>query len=123
MHLAHRQPNSRLSISTHPLIAALLAAIALGGCTEAAQPGKSVTLSWDAPTQNVDGSPIGPLAGYHIYVGRDTSHLVLRGGLTGTKSTSYVVTGLDSGAYCFAVRAYTFSGAESGNSAVFCKTL
>lgn len=123
MHPAQRQPNSHLSISTHPLIVALVAAVALGGCTEAAQHDKSVTLSWDAPTQNADGSPIGPLAGYHIYVGRDTNHLVLRGGITGTKSTSYVVTGLNSGTYCFAVRAYTSSGAESGNSAVFCKTL
>ena len=123
MHPAHRQLIRHLSIARHILNSALLAATALSGCTEAAQPVKSVTLSWDAPTQNVDGTPIGPLAGYHIYVGRDTNHLVLRGGITGTKSTSYVVTGLDSGTYCFAVRAFTFSGAESGNSAVFCKTL
>jgi hypothetical protein len=123
MHLAHPQPISRLSISTHPLIAALLAATPLCGCTEAPQHEKTVTLSWDAPTQNADGTPLGPLAGYHVYVGRDTNHLVLRGGITGTKSNNYVVTGLDSGTYCFAVRAYTFSGAESGNSAVFCKTL
>ena len=123
MQPAHRQPIRHPSIARHLLNIALLAVSAVSGCTEAAQPDKSVTLSWDAPTQNVDGSPIGPLAGYHIYVGRDTSHLVLRGGLTGTKSTSYVVTGLDSGTYCFAVRAYTFSGAESGNSADFCKTL
>jgi hypothetical protein len=123
MHPTHRQPFGHLSIPTHPFIAALLAAIALGGCTEAAQHDKTVTLSWDAPTLNTDGTPLGALAGYHIYVGRDTHHLVLRGGITGTQSTSYVVTGLDSGTYCFAVRAYTFSGAESGNSTVFCKTL
>ena len=123
MHPAHRQPIRHPPIARHLLNSALLAAIAVSGCTQAPQPDKSVTLSWDAPTQNVDGSPIGPLAGFHIYVGRDTNHLVLRGGLTGTKSTSYVVTGLDSGTVCFAVRAYTFSGAESGNSAVFCKTL
>jgi hypothetical protein len=113
MHPAHRQP----------LTTALLAAIALTGCTEAPQQNKTVTLSWDAPTKNADGTAIGPLAGYHIYVGRDADHLVLRGGITGPKSTNYVVTGLDSGTYCFAVRAYTFAGTESGNSTVFCKTL
>jgi len=113
MHPAHRPP----------LTTALLAAIALSGCTETSQNDKTVTLSWEAPTLNADGTPIGPLAGYHIYVGRDANHLVLRGGLAGTKSTNYAVTGLDSGTYCFAVRAYTFAGAESGNSTVFCKTL
>jgi hypothetical protein len=123
MHPAHRQPIHYSSIARHLLNNALLAAIALSGCTEASQHDKTVTLSWDAPTQNADGTPIGPLAGYHIYVGRDANHLVMRGGITGTKSTSYVVTGLNSGTYCFAVRAYTFSGAESGNSTVFCKTL
>jgi hypothetical protein len=123
MHLAHQQPISHLSISTHQLLAVLLAVIAVSGCTEAAQHDKTVTLSWDAPTQNADGTPIGPLAGYHVYVGRDTNHLVLRGGITGIKSTNYAVTGLDSGTYCFAVRAYTFAGTESGNSTVFCKTL
>jgi hypothetical protein len=123
MHPAHRQQTRHPSIAIHLSNGALLAAIALGGCTEAPQHNKTVSLSWDAPTQNADGTPIGPLAGYHIYVGRDANHLVLRGGLTGTKSTTYVVTGLDSGTSCFAVRAYIFAGTESGNSAVFCKTL
>lgn len=123
MHPAHRQPIGHPSITRNPLIATLLVAIALIGCTEAPQHEKTVTLSWDAPAQNADGTPLGALAGYHIYVGPDAHHLVLRGGITGTKATHYLVTGLASGTYCFAVRAYTFAGTESGNSTVFCKTL
>jgi hypothetical protein len=101
----------------------LLLATAAIGCSKPPPANQTVTLSWSAPTKNTDGSPIGHLAGYRIYVGRDSKNLSLRGGITGAASTVYVVSGLDSGTYFFAVSAYTDSGAESAHSSVASKTL
>jgi fibronectin type III domain protein len=116
MHDSHRRPTLRL-------LSAPLLVIALNCCAKPAAPSKSVTLSWQAPTQNADGTPLGQIAGYHIYAGKDPKRLVLRGGITGTASTTYLITGLESGTYYFAVSAYTESGAESAQSSVASKTL
>jgi hypothetical protein len=83
----------------------------------------SATLSWDAPTENTDGTALTDLAGYHIYYGNNAGELDLEIDLAGTASTSYVVSGLAPGTYYFAVTAYSSAGTESTESIVGTKTI
>jgi hypothetical protein len=76
----------------------------------------SVKLSWLAPTQNTDGSPVTELAGYRIYYGTDPAELTELINIAGADSTSYVVDGLATGTYYFSVMAYNSSGFNSGRS-------
>ncbi|MEQ8859922.1 MAG: hypothetical protein RIC56_14865 [Pseudomonadales bacterium] len=74
-----------------------------------------ISLSWEPPTENVDGSPLNDLAGYRIYYGtgsRDYSDQVAinSGGVT----SQDVV--LATGSYYFAMTAMDVDGNESGYS-------
>jgi hypothetical protein len=74
----------------------------------------NVTLSWDAPTTNADGTPLSDLAGYRLYWGtssRSYSRQVDVG-----KVTTYTLSSLTTGKYYFGVTAYDFSGNESDYS-------
>jgi hypothetical protein len=74
----------------------------------------SVTLTWDAPTTNVDGTPLTDLAGYKIYYGK------LSGKYTNVIDVGNVITykveDLQSGTYYFAVTAYDTSANEGDYS-------
>lgn len=83
----------------------------------------SATLSWTAPTKNMDGSPITGLAGYHVYYGMDPNNLTHTVNVAGAASTRYVVKGLSAGTYYFAVSAYNAMGRESVKSNVASKTI
>jgi hypothetical protein len=83
----------------------------------------SATLSWTAPTQNTDGTPLTDLAGYKIYYGTTSGQLTQAIMLNATGSTTYVVTGLASGTYYFAVAALASDGTESAQSDVGSKTI
>jgi hypothetical protein len=83
----------------------------------------SATLSWTPPTQNTDGSTIGNLAGFRIQYGTSAGALTQTIELGNPGLAAYVVTGLSSGNWFFAVRAYNSSGAESANSNVTTKTI
>ncbi len=83
----------------------------------------SATLSWTAPTKNTDGSPITGLAGYHVYYGMDPNNLTHTVNVAGAAATSYVVTGLNTGKYYFAVSAYNAMGRESVKSNIASKTI
>lgn len=77
----------------------------------------SVTLSWSAPTQNVDGTPLLDLAGYTIYYGtaeRQYDHSIE---ITNPGVTTAVVENLSLGTWHFAATATTASGMESDLSA------
>lgn len=82
----------------------------------------SATLSWIPPTQNTDGSALTDLAGYRVMYGRSSSSLdqVVQ---VGPGASSYTITGLTSGAWYFAVKAYNSSGVESAVSNVGSKTI
>jgi len=84
--------------------------------TAPASQGGSVVLSWQAPTENMDGSPITNLAGYHIYYGTDADNLTSTITVNGADTTSYVVNGLQEGAYYFSVVAFNSAGLSSGKS-------
>jgi hypothetical protein len=77
-----------------------------------------VTLSWDAPTTNEDGSPV-TLSGYKIYYGTSSGAY--------TTSVSVASTGatlsLSPGTYYFAVTAISTDGTESAYSNETSKTL
>lgn len=74
-------------------------------------PGNSVTLTWDAPTTNIDGSPLTDLAGYKIYYGTSTG--VYSNVLDVKNVTTYNITGLSPGTYYFTLTAYNTSKQES----------
>lgn len=71
----------------------------------------SATLAWDAPTTNIDGTPLTDLTGYKIYFGTSSGNYtsVIDVG----NITTYTVSNLSSGTYYFAVRSYDASGIES----------
>jgi hypothetical protein len=81
------------------------------------EPG-SVTLTWDAPTTNADGSPLDDLAGYKVYYGypsRNYTDFIDVGmpscqTINGKTNCTYTVSNLSSGEYYFAVTAYDISG-------------
>lgn len=77
-------------------------------------PAGTATLSWMPPTQNMDGSALTNLAGYRIHYGTGAggeAYALDRAiDLTNPALRTYVVTGLTSGTWYFAVRALTASG-------------
>jgi hypothetical protein len=83
----------------------------------------SATLSWTPPTQNTDGSTLSNLAGFRVSYGTSSSALNQTIQISNPGLATYVVTGLSSGTWYFAVRAYSSSGAESANSTVVNKTI
>lgn len=83
----------------------------------------TATLSWSPPTQNTDGTTLSNLAGFRISYGSSSGALNQTIEVANPGLATYVVTGLSSGNWYFAVRAYNSSGAESANSSVVSKTI
>jgi hypothetical protein len=83
----------------------------------------SASLSWNAVTQNTDGTPLTDLAGYTIYYGTSSDSLTQTIQLDSPSGTSDVVGNLSAGTYYFAVAAYTTTGIQSALSAVGSKTI
>lgn len=114
-----------------------LIGVVLGGCLEKVDPisntggivrtgfgSGSVTLNWQPPTQNADGSPLLDLAGYNIYVGTDSNNYDYREiRLDNPGLTAYVVDNLQPGTYFFAATAFNSSGVESALSGEIVRTL
>lgn len=81
------------------------------------------TLNWSAPTERIDGSPIGELVGYRVLYGqvsRNYDHTVE---LDNAGITRYVVEGLGAGTWYFAIQAVTSDGLVSEPSAEASKTI
>jgi putative Ig domain-containing protein len=83
----------------------------------------SATLTWAAPTENTNGTPVTGLAGYHIYYGTTENAWSTTITVASPTQTSYVVTGLAPGTYYFAVVAYNVEGMDSPQSNVLSKTI
>jgi hypothetical protein len=83
----------------------------------------TATLSWSAPTQNTDGSPLTDLAGYRVYHGTSASSLSDVADVPGATAMGYTWNQLASGTHYFAVAAYTASGVESAISGVGSKAI
>jgi hypothetical protein len=83
----------------------------------------AATLSWVPPTENTNGQSISDLAGYYIYYGTDESDLSQIISVAGADTTTFVVNGLVSGTYYFAVRAYNTMGVDSAQSDIASVTI
>jgi hypothetical protein len=67
----------------------------------------SVTVQWEQPTTNEDGSALSNLAGYQIRYGRQAGRYTRTINVPTPGITSYMVEGLASGAYYFTMGSYT----------------
>jgi len=115
----------------------VLAACVLVGChqdpaglstvpagTSATNKGSSTaTLSWQAPTTNTDGAALTDLSGYRIYYGTDAEELSERVQLTSVGLQTYMIDGLGTGTWYFAIKAVTTTGVESALSDIVSKTI
>jgi Putative Ig domain len=79
-------------------------------------PQGGVTLSWQAPTQNADGSPLVDLKGYKVHYGTTSKSYSDTIQVANAGLTTYVVDNLSAGKYYFAVTAYNSGGEESSLS-------
>jgi hypothetical protein len=77
----------------------------------------SVTLSWLAPTERVDGSPIGDLYGYRLLYGQGSGDYTQTVAINNPGITRYMIEGLTSGEWFFAIQAVDAGGLISAPSA------
>jgi hypothetical protein len=78
----------------------------------------TVSLSWLAPTENEDGTPLADLAGYRIYGWPSNGAAALNREVALFSGTQLDISGLENGLWKFAVTAYNSVGTESGLSAI-----
>lgn len=83
----------------------------------------SVTLSWSAPTQNEDGTPLTDLDGYRIYWGTTPGSYPSSVTIDNESVTTYVVDNLAPGTYEFVATSFNTSGVESGYSSPATRTV
>jgi len=81
------------------------------------------TLSWAAPTSNVDGTPLIDLAGYRIVYGLAPGALTKTLTINSPAITSAMIEDLAPGTWYFAVKSYTAASVESDVSNMAQKTL
>lgn len=83
----------------------------------------TATLSWSAPTERADGSPIGELAGYEVLYGQVSRSYDTVVELNNPGLTRYMIENLGPGTWYFAVKAVTTDGLESAPSQEVSKTI
>jgi hypothetical protein len=75
-----------------------------------------VNLTWQAPTENSDGTPLTDLKGYKIHYGTQSQNYTGAISVSNPTLTTYLVSSLPAGKYYFAVTAYNAAGLESSPS-------
>ena len=70
----------------------------------------SATLSWTAPTERIDNTPLTDLAGYQIHYGQSPGSYSNQITINNPGITTYVVENLSSGTWQFAVSAFDSAG-------------
>ena len=83
----------------------------------------NATISWVAPTQNTDNSPLTNLKGFRILYGTSPSNLNLSQSVNSATARSATISALGAGTWYFAVRAVNTSNVESDNSTVVSRTI
>jgi Putative Ig domain len=78
----------------------------------------AVTVSWLPPTENVNGSALTNLAGYHIYYGTSQTNLNQMINVTNPGLAAYVVSGLAAATWYFSLTSINSNGVESPRTAV-----
>lgn len=81
------------------------------------------TLSWTAPTQRVDGSPLTNLDGFKLYYGTSAGNLANVIQVSNPDARTWVIENLTVGTWFFAASAYDQAGAESARSNVASKNI
>jgi hypothetical protein len=74
---------------------------------------KAVTLEWQAPTENTDGTTLADLKGYEIHYGTQSQSYSASISVTNPSVTRYVIDQLSPGKYYFAITALNGSGHQS----------
>ena len=74
------------------------------------------TLTWSAPTERTDGSPLTNLAGFKIYFGSSAADLRYVIDVTDPGARSFVVEDLTQGTWYFAASAVDAAGLESART-------
>lgn len=74
------------------------------------------SLSWEAPSQRADGTPLTDLAGFRIYYGTEPGNLRQVVEVKDPGARSWVVEDLTSGTWYFAATAFDAAGLESVRS-------
>jgi Fibronectin type III domain len=103
----------------------IIASMQLTGCsgsthTQAARsagPSGVLTVSWNPPARNTNGTPLTDLTGYTIHYGRAPGNYTGVVRIDDPAATHYVIGGLRSGRWYFAVSANNSSGEHSALSA------
>jgi hypothetical protein len=83
----------------------------------------TATLSWNPPTENVDGSALIDLSGYRIYYGRNQNQLTRTIVINNAGLTRYVVENLGPANWYFSMTSINANGVESRRSAPVSKTI
>lgn len=83
----------------------------------------AVELTWEAPTENVDGSPLDDLAGYKIYWGTQPDDFTNSVTIDNPAVVTYVLENLVPATYYFVATALNSEGAESDPSDVTSLTI
>jgi len=94
-----------------------------GGTTAPAPTTASVTLAWQPPTENTNGTPITDLAGYKIHYGTASANYTQVVSVDNSGLTRYVLENLAKGTYYFAITAFNSKGLESDLSGEVMATL
>jgi Putative Ig domain len=83
----------------------------------------SATVSWVAPTQNVDGTPLVDLAGYKVFYGQAPGDFAHALSVPNAGITSLVIENLVPATWYFTVKSVNGAGMESDFSDVASKTI
>jgi len=83
----------------------------------------AATLSWTAPTENADGSPLTDLEGYKVYYGTTEGIYPNSKTISNSGVTSDMVENLSAGTWYFVVAAFNQFGTESDYSNVASKMI
>lgn len=82
----------------------------------------TVTLNWQAPTTNTDGTALNDLGGYTIDYGTNSAQLT-QSATVASPATSYTFQNLTPGVWYFTVRAYTTGGVQGEPAGVVSTTV
>jgi len=80
-------------------------------------------LSWNAPTDNTNGTALTNLAGYNIYYGTSATAMSTKINIATVGLLDYVVSNLAHGTWYFAMTSVNSMGQESAPSASVSVTL
>ena len=83
----------------------------------------SMTLSWTAPTENTDGSPLVDLAGFNIYFGKSQGDYSNRITIGNSSISTYLVENLLPDTYYVVATSFNSNGVESQFSNTATKTV